>query len=173
MRHHLAQINVGRPIAPIDSPQMAGFVALLPELNALADASPGFVWRLTDDGGADATSLRPYGDDIMVNMSVWESVEALREYTYRSAHLEPLRRRREWFLPYGEPMLALWWVPAGTIPTLHDGVARLALLAEHGPGPDSFTFRVPYPAPANGAGRGRDASSEPARSDQEAASTVA
>src|SRR5215211_3751648 len=116
--HHLAQLNIARLLAPIDSPQLAEFVALLPETNALAERSPGFVWRLRADGADDATSLRPYGQDMIVNLSVWESVEALREFTYRSVHLEPLRRRREWFAPLGSHHLVLWWVPAGHLPSL-------------------------------------------------------
>lgn len=117
-------------------------------LNALADAAPGFVWRLRDEDGSDATSLRPYGPDTMVNMSVWESVEALREYTYRGPHLNPVRRRREWFDHAGmEAYLVLWWIPAGTIPTLEEAWDRLELLARKGPGPDAFTLRHPYPPP--------------------------
>lgn len=147
---HLAQLNVAVPRGPMDSPVMAGFKAGLEPLNAIADASPGFVWRLVDEGGADATSLRPFGDDTMVNLSVWESVEALREYAYRvPAHLEALRRRREWFLPYrGGNMLVLWWIPAGSRPTLDEARARLALLDADGPGPDAFTLRTPHPAPS-------------------------
>src|SRR5689334_10396994 len=99
MRFHLAQLNLGRPRAALDSPQMADFMAGLQAINALADRSPGFVWRLRDADADDATALRPYGPDLMVNMSVWESVEALRTFVYRSVHLEPMRRRREWFVP--------------------------------------------------------------------------
>jgi hypothetical protein len=151
--YHLAQLNVALPRGPMDDSVMAGFRAGLEPLNAIADASPGFVWRLVDEGGADATSLRPFGDDTMVNMSVWESVEALRDYTYRlPAHLEVLRRRREWFHPYpGRNMLVLWWIPAGTLPTVDEARARLALLDRVGPGPDAFTLRSPYPAPAGAA----------------------
>ena len=147
--YHLAQMNVAVPRAPMDDPVMAEFKAGLPALNAIADAASGFVWRLVDEGGADATALRPFGDDTMVNMSVWESVEALRDYTYRvPRHLEALRRRREWFQPFpGANMLVLWWIPAGTIPTVAEARARLALLDRDGPGPDAFTLRAPYPAP--------------------------
>jgi uncharacterized protein DUF3291 len=110
---HLAQLNVARPVAPLDSAVMADFVRDLPLINGIADAAPGFVWRLRDEEGADATSLRPYGADTMVNMSVWESVEALRDFAYLGPHLEPLRRRREWFDYAGiEQHLVLWWIPA-------------------------------------------------------------
>jgi uncharacterized protein DUF3291 len=151
---HLAQLNVAIPRAPLTDPVMAGFVAGLPVLNAIADAAPGFVWRLVDDGGADATGLRPFGGDIMVNMSVWESVEALRAYTYRvPEHLEALRRRREFFAHEGlANHLALWWIPAGTIPTLAEARERLAHLDAHGPTAVAFTLRTAFPAPAHSAG---------------------
>ncbi|HZN72855.1 MAG TPA: DUF3291 domain-containing protein [Micromonosporaceae bacterium] len=146
--HHLAQLNVGRPVAPLDDPVMADFMAGLEPLNALADGTPGFVWRLTGDGEPDATGLRPFGPDIMVNMSVWTTVEALRGYVYRTAHLDSVRRRHEWFTHDGlDPYLVLWWIPAGTIPTLADAWERLDLLRRNGPGPDAFTLRQPYPAP--------------------------
>ena len=151
--YHLAQLNVAVPCGPMDDPVMAGFKAGLEPLNAVADAAPGFVWRLVDEGGADATTLRPFGDDTMVNMSVWESVEALRDYAYRvPAHLDALRRRREWFRPWGAGnTLVLWWIPAGTLPTLDEARRRLARLDALGPGPEAFTLRKPYPAPVDGA----------------------
>jgi Domain of unknown function (DUF3291) len=146
---HLAQLNIAHPLAPLDDTRMAGFVGGLAEINALADAAPGFVWRLRDEDGQDATSLRPYGPDIMVNYSVWESVEALRDFAYRGPHLESLRRRREWFDYAGiEAHLVLWWVPAGVIPTLDEARDRLDMLTRKGPGPDAFTLRKAYPPPA-------------------------
>jgi hypothetical protein len=152
---HLAQLNIARPVAPLDDPVMAGFMGGLRELNALADRSPGFVWRLVDSGGEDATGLRLSDSDTMVNMSVWGSVEALREYVYRSGHLDSLRRRREWF--HHDRLgayLVLWWVPAGHRPTLAEGAERLARVAARGPGPDAFTFREPFPPPAGAATAG-------------------
>jgi heme-degrading monooxygenase HmoA len=148
--HHLAQVNVATVRAPLDSPELAGFVAQLEPVNALADHSPGFVWRLqTEDG--DATAIRPFQDErIMVNLSVWESLEALRTFVYASRHLDVMRRRREWFHRM-DTYMALWWVPAGTIPTVAQAKDRLQLLAGHGPSPDAFTFRVPFPAPAGAA----------------------
>ncbi|MFC8718214.1 DUF3291 domain-containing protein [Kitasatospora sp. NPDC057198] len=140
---HLAQVNVGRIVAPLDSPELAGFVSQLAEINALAERSPGFVWRMVDEAGADATGLRPDQDDdlLQVNCSVWESAEALRAYVYRSDHLRVLARRREWFRPPTEAHQAMWWVPAGHRPTLAEAMARLTTLRTHGPGPDAFTFR--------------------------------
>jgi hypothetical protein len=128
---------------------MAGFVARLDEINALADAAPGFVWRLVDAEGANATGLRPYGPDLMVNMSVWESIEALYEFAYRTAHLDVLRHRRDWFDHDGLSEYAvLWWVPAGTIPTLAEARRRLDLLSRQAPSPEAFTFRERFPPPA-------------------------
>jgi hypothetical protein len=143
--HHLAQVNVATLRAPLDGPQLAGFVAQLEPINALADQSPGFVWRLqTEDG--DATAIRPFDDDrIMVNLSVWESFEALRAFVYSTRHLEVMRHRRAWFSRMADPYLALWWVRAGTVPTVAEAKRRLELLARHGPGPDAFTFRAPFP----------------------------
>jgi hypothetical protein len=147
---HLAQVNVGRIVGPIDGPELAGFVAELPRINRLADESPGFVWRMVDDGGADATALRPDGTDdlLLFNCSVWESVEALRAYVYRSDHLRALSRRREWFTRLTEAHQAMWWIPADHRPTVAEGMERLALLREHGPGPRAFTFHDPHPAPS-------------------------
>ena len=145
---HLAQLNIGRPRAPLSEPVMADFVAGLPRLNALADAAPGFVWRLRDESTDDATGLRPFGPDIMLNMSVWTSVEALREYVYRTVHLEALRRRAEWFHHDGfDHHLVLWWIPAGTLPTVDEAWARLERLDRDGPGPEAFTLRRPWPPP--------------------------
>ncbi|NLU68925.1 DUF3291 domain-containing protein [Streptomyces sp. HNM0574] len=145
---HLAQVNVGRIVAPLDSPELAGFVAQLPEINALADRSPGFVWRLVDEGGEEATGIRPEGEDdyLLINCSVWESVEALRNFTYHSDHLRVLGRRREWFHRMAEPHQALWWIPAGHRPTVAEAMDRVTRIRQHGPGPDAFTFRDPYPA---------------------------
>jgi hypothetical protein len=145
--HHLAQLNVGRMLAPLDSAQLAPFVEALEPVNALADGAPGFVWRLqTEDG--DATAIRPYDDDLMiVNMSVWESVEALAEFVYRSDHLGIMRRRREFFEKMAEAFTVLWWVPAGHRPSVAEAKQRLELLRRSGPTPQAFTFRTAFPAP--------------------------
>src|SRR5437764_11298589 len=123
-KHHLAQVNVGRILAPLESDVMAGFMARLDEINALAESSPGFVWRLQTEAG-NATGFRPYDDDrILLNMSVWEDFALLRRYVYQSAHAEVLARRREWFAQFGKPFLALWWVPAGHLPTIEEAKER-------------------------------------------------
>ncbi len=148
---HLANFNIARMRGPVDSPVMAGFMDNLDRINRLGDESPGFVWRLVDDEGIGATSFRPYPDDdaMIVNLTVWESVEALRDYVYKTEHVEFLRRRREWFEAHDDgPFLALWWVPEGHRPSLEEAVERLAHLAEHGPTERAFTFRTAAePAP--------------------------
>ena len=147
-RFHLAQVNIGRLRAPVEDPSMEGFRTQLQPINALADSSPGFVWRLqTEDG--DATAIRPYPDDerMAINMSVWESLEALQQFVYQTAHVGPLRDRKQWFEPIEGPILALWWIPAGHVPTVAEAMARLAHLKEHGPTQHAFTFRSPFPAP--------------------------
>ena len=152
--YHLAQLNVGTVRAPIDSPELAGFMAGIEPVNAIADAAPGFVWRLQGGDGPGATALRPRGPDLMVNMSVWESLEALRDFVYRNGpHLDFMRRRREWFHRMAEQHLVLWWVPAGHIPGLDEALSRLDLLEREGPSPEAFTFREPYAAPGDELGR--------------------
>jgi hypothetical protein len=144
--YQLAQINVARLKAPIDAPETADFAGALDRINALAESSPGFVWRLKGDG-SDATDLVAFDDPtIITNMSVWESPAALGAFVYRSGHSEIMRRRAEWFHVM-EVFVALWWVPAGHEPTLAEGVEKLVLLERDGPTPDAFTFREPHPAP--------------------------
>lgn len=149
---HLAQLNIARLVAPIDSPQLADFVAELDAINALAEAAPGFLWRLQDDSG-DATGIaHPFGAEMIVNLSAWRSVEALQDYVYRSRHVEILRRRREWFTPPEAPHFVMWWRPAGSWPDLEEAHERLHLLRERGEGPDAFTFRRPVSPPARATG---------------------
>jgi uncharacterized protein DUF3291 len=144
---HLAQVNVAMPKAPLDSAELAGFVALLSPVNELADASPGFVWRLqTEDG--DATAVRAFGDDrLLINLSVWESLESLGSFVYESGHVLAMRRRREWFVMMAEAHVCLWWVPVGTTPTIADAEERLTSLRTNGPSPFAFTFREPFGTP--------------------------
>ncbi len=145
--HHLAQVNIGTLRADRDDPLVADFMAALDPINAIADGSPGFVWRLTTPEG-NATALRPYDDDrILVNLSLWESLDTLRAFVYRSAHTDVMRRRREWFERFEGSYMVLWWVPAGHVPSVEEAKARLELLGSAGPGPDAFTFRVPFPPP--------------------------
>jgi heme-degrading monooxygenase HmoA len=144
---NIAQINIATAQFPLDDPRLAGFMDQLDAINALADRAPGFVWRLQSDSG-NATDIRVGGDDrLIVNMSVWQSAEALSAYVYESAHRGVLARRREWFLVSDAPFQALWWVKAGQPPTVEDGLARLECLRGNGPGPDAFTFKELFPAP--------------------------
>ena len=144
--YELAQLNVALMKEPLESPAMADFVANLDRINALAESSPGFVWRLqTEDG--NATGLRPLGEDTLVNVSVWKDVESLNDYVYRSAHVEIMRRRKEWFERMRAAYVVLWWVPKGQRPTAADAIARLELLRAKGPTQEAFTFRHAYPAP--------------------------
>ena len=143
----LAQLNIGIVKGPMDSPVMAEFAANLARINALADASPGFVWRLqTEDG--NATAIRPFANEnLLLNMSVWRDVESLRRYVYTSAHTEIMRRRREWFERMKEAYLVLWWVPRGHRPQVAEAVERLETLRSAGASPEAFTFRATFPPP--------------------------
>jgi Domain of unknown function (DUF3291) len=147
---HVAQVNIARPKAPVDSPPLADFKAMLDPINAIADAAPGFVWRLQDESG-NATAIRIFEDGLMVNMSVWESVDALWDFVYASDHLAVMRRRREWFARM-ELFMCLWWVPAGHIPGVSEAEERLTHLREHGPTEHAFTFKKRF-APPEAAGR--------------------
>ncbi len=146
--HHLAQVNIALPLEPLTSTRLAGFVAALDEINASADAAPGFVWRLqTEDG--DATAIRILDDDrLLINMSVWTSLEALAEFAYRGDHVRIMRRRRDWFVPMTQAYQCLWWVPAGHLPTVAEAEQRLTHLREHGPATYAFTFGQPFQSPA-------------------------
>lgn len=141
----LAQVNVARMLAPLDSAQLQGFVARLDEINALADRSPGFVWRLQNETGS-AAYLRPYDDDrILFNLSVWQTSEQLKAYVYRSAHVELVRQRKSWFSHFGASYIALWWVPAGHLPTIEEAKERLARLQEIGESAEAFGFGATFP----------------------------
>ncbi len=145
---HLAQVNIAHALAPLDSPQLAGFVARIGEINALAERSPGFVWRCTEDKNS-AAYARPYADErILFNLSVWVTFDDLKNYVYRQGHAEVMRQRSQWFRHPDQPTLTLWWIPAGQLPTVDEAKARLEHLREHGPTAHAFTFRDFFPAPA-------------------------
>jgi hypothetical protein len=142
----LAQVNIARPKAPLDSPRLKDFVDNLDPVNADADAADGFVWRLQSDSG-NATDVPVLGDDwLIVNMTVWRDTNALTAYMYQGRHREMLARRREWFEKLQEAVTALWWVPAGHRPTVAEAEARLRHLRANGPTPYAFTLRKPFPA---------------------------
>lgn len=146
MKCHIAQVNIARALAPIDDPVMAGFVARLDDINAVADSSPGFVWRLKTDEG-NATSLNPYNDDrILFNMSVWESIDHLKHFVYHSAHAQVMRQRKSWFERIRDAYTALWWIEPGRIPTIAEAKERLAYLQLYGDTEFAFSFaRVIHP----------------------------
>ncbi len=144
MAQHLAEYNIARLRAPLDADENAEFVAVLDAVNAIAEVTPGFVWRLTDDDERSASYVQVYDDPlVIVNFSVWTDLESLRHFTYRSGHATYFRRRREWFEVAGS-QLVCWWIPAGTIPTLDEARRRLDHLAEVGPTPEAFTFATSF-----------------------------
>ena len=152
MAHVLAQVNIGRLLAPVESPLLADFMAALDPVNAAADGAPGFIWRLqTEDG--NATAVRAFEWDaagsagVIMNMSVWESVEALAAFVYSDVHRQVLRRRREWFALMREAYTALWWIERGQVPAAADAEDRIRHLRKHGPSPYAFTMRLHFPPP--------------------------
>ncbi len=147
MPYELAQLNIAKMRFPLESPEMTDFVNNLDRINALADSSEGFVWRLQGEGN-DATSLRPFDDDfIIVNMSVWDNLESLKQYVYKSAHTDILKRRSEWFEKMENAMVAMWWIPTGHVPTVLESKERLEHLRQNGSSQFAFSFREAFPAP--------------------------
>lgn len=145
--HQIAQLNVARAVAPLDSEPLRSFMEAIEGVNALADEAPGFVWRLEGEGDEHpgATGVQAYEDPwLIVNLSVWDSREALWDFVYGGGHLEIMRRRREWFRALAESHLVLWWVPEGEIPTVEQAVERLDHLRAHGPAPRAFTFKQAF-----------------------------
>ena len=148
--YHLAQFNIGRMLAPKGDPEVAGFFDALDEINALADHSPGFVWRLQTDAG-NATDIHAYEDELLLlNLSVWDSIAALEAYVLRSDHFGYLRRRSEWFERSKEPTTCMWWIPAGHVPTIDEANKALETLRDNGPTEASFTFRKRFDPPTLG-----------------------
>ena len=147
MTYELAQLNIGIIKGPMDSPVMADFAANLERINALAEQTRGFVWRLQTDQG-NATAIRPFDDEnMLVNMSVWRDVDSLRRFVYRSDHVDIMRRRGQWFERMSEAFFVLWWVPEGHRPSVAEAIAKLAILRRNGPTAEAFTFRQSYSAP--------------------------
>ena len=144
MNLHLAQVNIARMLAPIDSDIMADFVANLDPINEVAEKSDGFVWRLKDDSN-NATSIKIFDDDyLIINMSVWSDIDSLFNYVYRSQHIEVFKRKAEWFEKMKDMHMALWYVPVGHAPTPEEAIERLVYLREHGETPHAFSFRKKY-----------------------------
>jgi Domain of unknown function (DUF3291) len=148
--HHLAQCNIGRIAKPLDHTDMAEFVAALEPINALAEASPGFVWRLKGEEGESSSYVDIPGIDdplLIVNYSIWTDVESLLHFMYKSGHVAYLRRRREWFEPDESPTSAAWWVPSGTVPDVAEAYRRVLHLQEHGPTETAFPVSRAWPRP--------------------------
>jgi hypothetical protein len=145
---YLAQINIGKMTGVnINDPVMKTFVAQLDEVNSLAEGSKGFVWRLKDENN-NATNINPFGDErIIVNMSVWETFEDLSEFIFKGRHAEVLRQRKEWFVNFGKPYTAFWYVPAGHSPSVQEAIQRLTFLQENGPTSFAFDFKTRFPKP--------------------------
>jgi hypothetical protein len=144
--HQLAQLNIAAMKGPLESPLMADFVANLDRINALAESSPGYVWRMKTDEG-NATALRPFGDEVLVNLSVWQDLETLRDFVFGAEHVEIMRQRGRWFERMAQAYVVFWWVPAGHRPTTEEARERLEHLHQWGPSERAFTFRNPFPAP--------------------------
>jgi hypothetical protein len=144
--YELAELNIARLKEPLESPGMADFVANLDRINAIAESSPGFVWRLQTEEG-DATALRPLGQDTLVNLSVWRDTDSLSHYVYKSAHVEIMRRRKEWFERVQEAFVVLWWIRKGHRPRIAEATLRLELLRTKGPTAEAFTFGQVFPPP--------------------------
>jgi hypothetical protein len=157
---HIAQLNVGRTLAPAHSPQLAAFMAALDRINAQADGTRGFVWRLQSASGNATDILVSADPNFLVNMSVWETLEALFDYVYRSAHTQVMVKRRQWFEKPTQAYMVLWWVPAGHLPSTAEALERLERLRRHGPSPHAFTFSQRYPAPGE-AGTPQDMKPDP------------
>ena len=142
MEYQLAQINIAKLLKPIDHPQIADFVNQLDDINALAEKSNGFVWRLKDKDSNDATSLNPFNDpSIIVNMSVWEDIISLKDYVYNSAHIKVFIRRKEWFEKPSKVHMALWWIEKDKFPTAEEGKKRIEYLQQFGSSKYAFTFK--------------------------------
>ncbi len=147
---HLAQLNIARALGETDGPEMAEFMANLDRINTLAEESPGYIWRLQTEEG-DATSVRAFDDPrMLLNLTVWTDVESLHNYTYKTDHTQFLRRRREWFEPVeGLPVTVMWWIPAGSLPTVDEAIGKLHHLAANGPSSEAFTFRDRFAPPGS------------------------
>jgi hypothetical protein len=144
---HLAQLNIATPKYPMDSPELRDFVNNLDPINAIAELSPGFIWRLKDDSG-DATDIRIDGEpDLLINMSVWADVESLKHFMFKTHHIDFLKRKKEWFHTPNQATYVLWWVAEGHIPSLDEAMSKLQHLRKHGDSADAFSFKSTFSAP--------------------------
>ena len=147
MTYHIASYNIAKASYPMDDIRMKGFNDAIDQVNAEAERSPGFIWRLQDESG-NATNIQIYNDPkMLVNLSVWKSIDDLKDYLYNGDHLAIFVRKKEWFEPMKTAHMVLWWVKAGSIPTAEEGKAKLEYLIEHGASEEAFGFREMYPCP--------------------------
>jgi heme-degrading monooxygenase HmoA len=144
---HLAQVNIARAKFALDDPRMNAFISRLGEINAIAEESPGFIYRFTGDEFSNPFYATRFDRRYVFNLSVWESLETLKEFTFTSSHKELFRDRQEWFERLTAPSLAMWWVPAGHTPDIEEAVVRLDHITLHGETRFAFTFRSTFPAP--------------------------
>ncbi len=143
---HLAQLNIAKAKYSLDAPEIKDFVDNLEPVNNLAESSEGFIWRLKDEQG-DATNIQAFSDpDVIVNMSVWDSPDALKNFMFRTHHRNFLRRKKEWFHNIPEDNYVLWWVPIGHVPTIEEAVEKLDFLRSNGDTPYAFTFKSNFTA---------------------------
>jgi len=143
---HLAQLNIAKAKYSLDAPEIKEFVDNLEPVNNLAESSEGFIWRLKDEQG-DATNIQAFSDpDVIVNMSVWASPDALKNFMFRTHHRNFLRRKKEWFHNIAEDSYVLWWVPKGHVPTIEEAVEKLDFLRRNGDTPYAFTFKSNFTA---------------------------
>jgi len=148
--HQLAQCNIGRSRKPLDDPALAEFVAALGPINQVAESTPGFVWRLTDEDGQPSSYVDIPGNDdpfVIINYSIWEDVDSLKHFIYKTGHFAYLRRRAEWFESANQPTSAAWWIPAGTIPSVGEAFRRVAHLQTNGPSEEAWPLTKPWPKP--------------------------
>lgn len=142
---HLAQLNIAEAKAALDTPLLKGFVERIDEINALADNQNGFIWRLKDETGNSMEIRFSDNPNLLINLSVWETVDYLKDFTYKTMHKELIRDRKQWFHHLKDAYYVLWWIPKGHIPTLAEGKERLDLLRANGPNKEAFTFKKVFP----------------------------
>ena len=141
MLYNLAQLNIAKLKAPLEDPSIFGFVSKLDEVNALADSSPGFVWRLKEESGS-AVNISVFDDSfLIVNMSVWNTIEDLKNFVYKSGHVKVYLQKDSWFHNMTDHHMVMWWVEKDKIPDVFEAKARLRYLKKHGPSKYAFTFK--------------------------------